>query len=57
MPERLKEKDMDRLRSLAGVLRRALTDATGTEPTPTKAGSNIKKLRAPAARRAKDSTP
>lgn len=59
MPEhsKEKEKEMDRLRHLAGVLRQAFADATAPEPGSTKKGVGVKKLRTSSARRPKDRTP
>lgn len=59
MPEhsKEKEKEMDRLRHLAGVLRQAFADATAPEPGATKKVVGVKKLRASSARRPRNSTP
>ena len=45
MHERAREKEMDRLRQLATVLRRAMTDATDVAVHTTKPPPKIKKLR------------
>jgi hypothetical protein len=57
MPEPTKEKDMDRLRRLAGVLREALSNATDGSPTSSQSAPGVKKLRGPSARRMKNSIP
>lgn len=52
-----KEKEMDRLRRLAGVLRQAFADATAPEPGATKKSIGVKKLRTSSARYPKNPTP
>jgi hypothetical protein len=46
MPEQPKEKELDHLRQLAGVLRRAFTDATDAAPSPAENRAAIKRRRA-----------
>jgi hypothetical protein len=57
MSERTREKEMDRLRQLAGVLRQAARAATDSGPTAPEKLSATKKLRTASRRSVKEPSP